>query len=165
MAASGLIDLFGLKDLLNKYGTEITKEMITRLTSKGGGVTTGVLYSHIQYHVTDTPNGPSLAFTMPAYGNFVDQGVNGTQMRRGSPFSFKSKMVNVGAIKLFCQAKGIPEKAAFPIAVSIAQKGLPRTGFFRTPILRRQAALIHDMEFIMTPQVQKKIAKFLNSNV
>lgn len=163
MAASGVFyDPFGLKILLEKYGEEITKEMITRLTSGGNGVTTGNLRDHIEYHITDTPDGPSLAFSMPGYGNFVDQGVNGTEVSQGSPFSFKG-MVNVGAIKKFCTIKGIPKEAAFPIAKSIGEKGLRRTLFFTLPIQRRKAALIKDIENLITPGVQAKINKYLNS--
>lgn len=86
------------------------------------------------------------------YASFVEYGVNGTKTKVGSPFSFKGKFVNIGAVEKWVanrkfrmrNAKGqftqkTPQNirgTAFVIARSIAEKGIVGVPYMRKGIER-----------------------------
>ena len=39
-----------------------------------------------------------------AYGIFIEEGVNGTKLKRGSKYSFKKKFVNIAAIEKYVKS-------------------------------------------------------------
>lgn len=124
-----------IDELLNKYGEELTAEMRTRLQGHDK-VASGTLLNSIGYEVKETAPGVSeLAIFMADYGIYVDKGRK------------PGKMPPVSKIREWCKVKGIPEKAAFPIARNIGRFGIAPTNFFTIPITRRAA------------QFQEKIAK------
>ena len=81
------------------------------------------------------------------YASFIHEGVNGTKVSVGSPYSFRSKFANIGAIKKWIDEKPValrnPEtgrfipkteknkdQAAFLIARAIARNGIYPTPYF-----------------------------------
>lgn len=124
-----------IDELLDKYGAELTSEMRTRLQGHQKEAT-GTLLNSIGYEVRESAPGVSeLAIFMADYGIYVDKGRK------------PGKMPPVSAIREWCKVKGIPEKAAFPIARNIGRFGIPATNFYTIPITRRAA------------QFQEKISK------
>lgn len=85
------------------------------------------------------------------YASFVEYGVNGTKTNVGSPFSFKGKFVNIGAIekmvrnnkfrirrkgKFVAKTESNIRGTAFVIARSIAEKGIVGVPYMRKGIER-----------------------------
>lgn len=85
------------------------------------------------------------------YASFVEYGVNGTKTRVGSPFSFKGKFVNIGAIEkmvrnnkfrirrkgqFVAKTESNIRGTAFVIARSIAEKGIVGVPYMRKGIER-----------------------------
>lgn len=88
------------------------------------------------------------------YANFVEQGVNGTQKRWGSPFSFKGKNINQKAVRNWMKRKPIRirkfengklggftkateakrNQAAFLIGRSIARYGFAPLNYMRDAV-------------------------------
>lgn len=85
------------------------------------------------------------------YASFVEYGVNGTKTRVGSPFSFKGKFVNIGAIEkmvrnnkfrirrkgqFVAKTESNIRGTSFVIARSIAEKGIVGVPYMRKGIER-----------------------------
>ena len=85
------------------------------------------------------------------YASFIEYGVNGTKTRVGSPFSFKGKFVNIGAIEkmvrnnkfrirrkgqFVAKTESNIRGTAFVIARSIAEKGIVGVPYMRKGIER-----------------------------
>ena len=88
------------------------------------------------------------------YANFVEQGVNGTRKRWGSPFSFKGKNINQKAVRKWMQRKPLrvrefkngklggftqateskKRQAAFLIGRSIARYGFAPLNYMRDAV-------------------------------
>ena len=62
--------------------------------------------------------------------DFIDKGVNGVLVKRGSPYSFSGrfKMIPVSAITPWMRVKGIPDSAKYAIAKSIYRDGIQGIG-------------------------------------
>lgn len=85
--------------------------------------------------------------TAGRYAGFIHEGVNGRDVNVGSPYSFKKRFVNIGAIKEWMENKPVAlrdyktgrfiakteknkNRAAFMIARSVASKGIVPIPFF-----------------------------------
>lgn len=81
------------------------------------------------------------------YAAFIHEGVNGTQVQFGSPYSFKGRFVNIEAVKQWMRVKPVRlrdkdgqfipnteanfNNAAFLIARGIAKNGIPPVPYFQ----------------------------------
>ena len=84
------------------------------------------------------------------YADFIEQGVSGTKRKYDTPYSFKGKFVNIGAVERWIRTKPIRlrdkegrfikmsdkniKSASFVMARSIAQKGIAGIRYFRKGI-------------------------------
>ena len=84
------------------------------------------------------------------YADFVEQGVSGTKVKMKTPYSFKSKFANIGAIEKWIRTKPVRlrdkngrfkemsdkniRSAAFVMARSIAEKGIVGIQYFQKGI-------------------------------
>lgn len=107
----------------------------------GKNRTYGVASRELQKSLTFTIKGGSVSFGSPLpYAGFMHWGVNGTQKKHGSPYSFRSKQPPPGPILEWMEAKPVRlrdedgrfvqktesrlNSAAFLIARSIKKKGI-----------------------------------------
>lgn len=81
------------------------------------------------------------------YADFIEQGVSGTRKKYDTPYSFRGKFVNIGAIETWIRTKPLRlrdkqgrfiemsdkniKSAAFVMSRSIAQKGIAGIRYFR----------------------------------
>jgi hypothetical protein len=84
-----------------------------------------------------------------SYATFIHEGVNGTKVNQGSPYSFKKGMVNTDAVRKWVRVKGVRPRRdgkfipmtesnvnsmVFSISKSIARNGIPALPFFSLAI-------------------------------
>ena len=152
------MDFKETRKVLNEYGQMTVERAQFELTitrtirgRKVNRVATGTLKENLMYQVHKRKEKFSVLFGAdgPAnvYARFIHEGVNGTKVNVGSPYSFKSKFVNIGAIKTWMENRKIPlrdyktgrfipktdkneDQASFMIARSIARKGIAPVPFF-----------------------------------
>lgn len=100
------IDYKNLKEYFKPYAEDALKRARIALKSKGYSGkkhktdNTGKLSDGLDYKITEDSDGTlTLDFTSKEYyGVFIEEGVNGTKVKRGSKYSFKGKNVNQKAI-------------------------------------------------------------------
>lgn len=107
---------------------------------------------------------PSLRFTMLKYGEFVDEGVRGSESSYmesyGSPFKFRNNRgsVPVKAIRAWCAQRGLPKGAAFVIARSIYKKGIKAKKFFSKPFNSRFSRMVHLYHVAVADDIANNLA-------
>lgn len=140
-------------DILNKYGEQAIKEMITRLKNLDK-IASGKLINSLKYEIRSELGGLQLYFEMIDYGMQVDQGLNGVEriVNRNSPFNTNNTPVKLSKIKEWCRYKGIPESAAKPITNSIYHLGVEPTFFYSITTKRR------------LPQIEKQISEAIDNS-
>lgn len=132
-----------VKKALSKYGKESIQEMKRILEQKGKGDSR--LIKNIKYRVKRTQKGGyELEISMPDYAVFVDKGRK------------PGKQPPLDVIKKWTKRKGIPEKAAFPIARNIGKFGIKPTNF-TVPVRSRLYLLEMDVEREVNLQIERKI--------
>lgn len=121
---------------------------------------------------------PSLTFFMESYGNFVDQGVKGTNdkdsNRMAKPYKFNKskKMINLGAVESFIGKRGLRARGKngrftskmslkFAIAKSIHQKGIKRSLFFTKPLEKGWKRAVNDITAGAADDMTHKLVKDL----
>lgn len=152
------MDFKETRKVLNEYGQMTVERAQFELTitrtirgRKVNRVATGTLKENLMYQVHKRKEKFSVLFGAdgPAnvYARFIHEGVNGTKVKVGSPYSFKSKFVNIGAIAKWIDETKMPlrdyktgrfipktdknkDQAAFMIARSVARKGIAPVPFF-----------------------------------
>lgn len=128
---------------ISEFARYVVQQSKTRLT-RSGKSSSGLLYNSIEYDLEINPNSFSLQFFMADHGEFVDQGVSGTQKKYDTPFSFTTKMPPPKVIEAWISQKGIKgrdkkgkfisnKSLSFVIAQSIKRKGMKPTLFFTKP--------------------------------
>ena len=136
-----------LLELYTQYGEDITDDMRAILLSKDK-VATGNLLRSIGYSVKETsPGVVELLFFMDEYGIFVDEGRK------------PGKQPPISKIKEWCAIKGLPQKAAFPIARNIGKFGIKPTHFFQVPVSKRMKELGKEIEKLSVKQITEEIKK------
>ena len=152
---------------MRKYGSEVEAEIKNRLKGHGK-YASGKLLKSVKHTIKEEAGEIVLKFQMEEYGQFVDKGVNGYDKKRGSPFSYKRKDANhkpkrksefITQLMKWCQKKGMPKGAAFPIRRNIWRFGIAPTQFFTIPTKRRQAFFEKQMESLMVKDIENQIIK------
>jgi len=159
------IEFIELGKALNQFGAEVVESAQLELgtTQMIGGrkvrrVASGALKQSLYHKVFVRKGKMRVDFGGAQYGLFIHEGVNGTRVNQGSQFSFKSAMVNVGAIERWIAVKPIrlrktiinkngqkvsqfianteenKRSAAIAIAKSVARKGIAPLPFYRLAV-------------------------------
>jgi len=115
---------------------------------------------------------PQLSFVHPAYGEFVDKGVRGTNPNKedyvaNGEYSFKNKKKSIkvkgnSSLAAWAEKRGLNKWA---VAKAVHQRGIKRSLFFTKPFERRYAkyiALYHkavadDIANNISNQIRKRI--------
>lgn len=105
------MDYKNLTEAIKEFGDESIKFAQIKLRTKGFAGkkyktnNTGDLSKGLEYQVKETEKGLVLEFlSAEAYGIFIEEGVNGTKLKRGSKYSFKGKFVNIEAIEKYVES-------------------------------------------------------------
>lgn len=190
-----------MKLVFDSYAKEALKRARISLKIKGfsGKKTktnnTGALSDGLGYDVIEENNGLILQFTSKEiYGAFIEEGVNGTEIKHGSEYSFKGRNVNQKAIikwlkspkiRLRETAKGPNEgrfmeksernikQAAYMIGRSMALKGIKGIGFmgksqayaFEDHKDAIAVAFTNDVADAMQKEILDNLPKGLNTTV
>jgi len=107
-----------LYDLLDDFGKGVVESavsnirIIRRINGKSRRTTaTGTLEKSLRYDVTRKGKSTTIGFlsvgTGATYADFIEQGVNGTERNRNSPYSFRGNPIPVTPIYKWIKAKGI----------------------------------------------------------
>jgi len=102
---------------------------------------TGQMQNDIKFDVKVSKNSIQLIYSRPAYADFQDQGVSGTQKKYNTPFSYKTKKPPAGVFAKWAKVKGItPRKPngqfmtfkafGFAVANKIFIEGIKPKRFF-----------------------------------
>ena len=125
-----------INQIKDRWGRETVFAIISRIQEEQAFFT-GTLERSVIFE-QDTSTG-DITFFMADYGEFLDEGVNGTDIGRGSKFSFRGNWKGTALyIKQWANAKGLNEWAT---ARSIQKKGIEPRRFFTSVIERRIAIL------------------------
>jgi hypothetical protein len=107
-----------LYDLLDDFGKGVVESavsnirIIRRINGKSRRTTaTGTLEKSLRYDVTRKGKSTTIGFLSvgagATYADFIEQGVNGTERNRNSPYSFRGNPIPVTPIYKWIKAKGI----------------------------------------------------------
>jgi len=142
---------------LVKYGNQVEQEIETRLRNNGK-IASGDLYDSIRYDIKEDSKKFIISFYMADYGRYVDKGTkpskydNSTGKGTGkSPF--------IKSLMRWCQIRGLPKNAAFPIRRKIWKMGIAPTNFFTIPTTRRAKQFEKGIETAMALDVDQYIKK------
>lgn len=126
-----------LRQVKDTWGRETVSAILARLDSypiKWNGT----LRRSISYEQEAGLDG-DINFFMADYGQFVDQGVNGTSIQRGSQFSFRGQWKGTAAaIKPWADSKGFNNWA---LARKIQRDGIKPRPFFNSVVEQRVEGL------------------------
>jgi hypothetical protein len=107
-----------LYNLLDDFGKGVVESavsnirIIRRINGKSRRTTaTGTLEKSLRYDVTRKGKSTTIGFLSvgagATYADFIEQGVNGTERNRNSPYSFRGNPIPVTPIYKWIKAKGI----------------------------------------------------------
>ena len=139
-------DLIETRRVLETYGEE-TLQSMRNILSNANKISSGNLISSLSYQITYNGSNLDIEFQMPDYGEFVDKGRK------------PGKQPPLSNIQQWLTIRGIPQKAAFPIARKIGREGIKPTPFFETSINGGQDKLISDLEVAFTKDYEKYLEK------
>lgn len=120
------IQFVRVRELMNKYGTEVVAEMITRLNGYGKKAS-GNLIKSLKYTIEQNGDIIELDIEGAPYWQYVDKG------RRPGKFA------PVSALQKWARLKGIPQSAVYAINLKIFRKGIAPTNFASTTLSRRKS--------------------------
>jgi hypothetical protein len=138
-------DFINTKKALNEFAKYVIQQSKSNLSKQKKSVT-GDLYGSLGYDLNTSPNSFSLEFYMMDYGQFVDQGVSGIDMKYNTPFSFTNKKPPMQPLADWAKRRNIrlrDEKGRFKkgnyrsigfvLQKSIYEKGIKPSLFFTKP--------------------------------
>ena len=113
------IEWTSLLRVLREYA-EAIKQTAIRYLAEDGSNASRTLTNSIDYEYGIDDNHYWIDITYEEYGNYLNEGVNGTEQSRGSQYSFKSKRVNVKAIEEWIRIKPVQAQPRVPTVKSLA---------------------------------------------
>lgn len=107
---------------LEKYASLLEETLKSEAPSFSGSLANSIT-GKIEFDAAGTAN---VGIYMAEHGDYINEGVNGTILNRGSRFSYKDKMPPISALQAWANAKGINPWA---LRYSIYTKGIKRNPF------------------------------------
>lgn len=135
------------RGVLNLYGKKAVEEMVSTLL-QARKYASGSLIKSLKYEVREALGELFLHIEAADHGVFVENG-----RRPGG------KMPPVDRISEWCRIKGIPERAAWPIARSIWRFGIPPTPFWGPVMNRLDERMAADLEKATALDLEAAIRK------
>ena len=132
-----------IKLALDNFGRYVVRESKKNLRNN---TASGSLARSIRFESSVAKNSFSLNIEMNDYGEYLDQGVSGTQKKYDTPYKYTNKMPPASAFSQWVVRKGLDgvrdkktgrfikrKSLQFAIAKSIQKKGIKPTKFFTRP--------------------------------
>jgi hypothetical protein len=141
-----------LYDIVSAWSKEQVDQMKSILEDNKpfGKIASGYLVSSIIYHALIRGDGLDLTFANADYGKYVDAG------------RLPGKFPPLDAIKDWCKVKDIPESAAFPIAKSIKENGIPYVQFLDVPFNNLEK-LLNEMSEVLTKEMRVELQQVVDT--
>ena len=144
-----------IKRVLNKFGKDVIQQSRSRLTKEKKNATND-LYNSLNFTepvVSNKGNLISFSFEMLDYGEFIDKGVSGVDVKYDTPFSYTTKPPPPSVFGKWAKAKGIKprdkktgkfitaKQFGFIMSRHIFSKGQEPTRFFSLSFEQQYAKL------------------------
>ena len=142
------------KKLINEWGADLVADVLAAMENKQH-IASGRLYLSIRTEIKEGLDELQLLVYEEDYGKYVDS---------GRP---QGKQPPLESIKAWCRVKGIPERAAFPIARKIGRIGTRPANYFSIPLGIRLALLEQEIPEALKLDLLlkvKEIAAKINDN-
>ena len=143
------MDLNVLGEVINRFGSLIINQMKDELQSNGK-VATGELLDSLSFEFQVDAERILVQFLSADYGQYIEQG------RAAGSY------VPIDALKKWCEVKGLPEEAAFPINQHIFKFGIKPQPFILQPINNLKQDFIIALMVAYGKQVQIEVTGILN---
>jgi hypothetical protein len=143
-------------EILQKFGDQAIKEMITRLTNQGH-IDTGALRDSLAFIITKTTDGVKITFSAKNYAVYVDKG------RKPGKFPPRLSIENWVKRKLKITEPSKLKQVTFLVRRKIALKGIAPSNFFSTTVSRKQPALAKEIAKIIGIEAQNTIIQEINN--
>ena len=100
-----------IKDVLNKFGRSVVQQSRSRLTKQKKNATKD-LYNSVNYELDVSNRGTSFSFSfsMEEYGEYIDKGVSGVDVKYNTPYAYTTKAPPPSVFGKWAKAKGIKAK-------------------------------------------------------
>ena len=146
---------FYIKRVLNNFGKAVIQQSRSRLTKEKKNATEA-LYKSLNFTepvVSNKGNLISFSFEMLDYGEFIDKGVSGVDVKYDTPFSYTTKPPPPSVFGKWAKAKGIKprdkktgkfitaKQFGFIMSRHIFSKGQEPTRFFSLSFEQQYAKL------------------------
>ncbi len=97
-----------IQDVLNKFGRSVVQQSRSRLTKQKKNATKD-LYNSVNYELDVSNRGTSFSFSfsMEEYGEYIDKGVSGVDVKYNTPYAYTTKPPPPSVFGKWAKAKGI----------------------------------------------------------
>lgn len=127
-----------INSIKDKWGRETVNAILNKLRQEQA-IFTGTLERSIVFE--QDPQSGDITFFMADYGQFLDEGVNGTDESKGSQFTFRGNWKGTAFyLQQWASAKGLNPWAT---AKSIQKRGIEPRKFF-TSVIEQRLQLLGD---------------------
>lgn len=137
--------------LLEEWGADLVADVLAALAS-GNNVASGTLYNSLRHEVRESIDELAVAVVEEDYGKFLDKG------RR------PGKQPPLDRIREWCRLRGIPERAAYPIARKIGRFGTRPTNYFSGPLSVRLALLDQELPVALRDDILAMVVELAASS-
>lgn len=140
-----------INKLIEEFGKEVVAEMQQELI-ENGDIASGNLYRSLKVEVQTSIKETIVRFLSLDYGIDVDKGRE------------PGKFPPISKIKEWTKLKGIPEKAAFPIAKKIYKFGIAPKPFIFDSFNKKKTAFVKKLADVYSKSITSDIKKdFISS--
>lgn len=154
-------------EALKKIGTYLVTEITTELAKKDKKAS-GKLLKSFKSDVAATRDGYELFVVAESYFKFIDKGVNGTQRRVGSEYSFRTKKPPLEPLLQWVQIRSIASgdreirNAAFAIQNHIFKNGIKGVNILEGILKNVVDNQLKELQNAYIIQISTKIDSILN---
>jgi hypothetical protein len=136
------------KKLIEEWGEDLLADVLAALSDKNH-IASGRLYLSLRTEVKESLDEIQFLIYEEDYGKYLD---SGRPQGKQPPFE---------KIEAWCRSKGIPERAAYPIARRIGRIGTRPTNYFKIPLDIRLALLEQDVQESMKLDLIERIREMV----
>lgn len=137
-----------IRSVLNRYGSQVVEKMREELI-QNGSIASSKLYNSLTFSVRKKVDEWILSFSSEDYAKYVESG------RKPGKFPPISK------IKEWTKQKGIPEKAAYPIAMKIYKFGIPPKPFIKPAFNMYKDEILKTLVYVIKTETVNTFTKEL----